>query len=110
MSEAALRPVTAAEGQRWSQGMRRSVLHDAIRETAVWREATSSFCARQIDAKYKALACILMAFEKKWYSAWLEPVEATITAHLKQPLLREDTASKKCALSFQMKLLIFAWC
>ena len=55
----------------------------------------------QVDAKYKALACILMAFEMKWYSTWLEPVEATITAHLKQPLLREDPTTKKCALSLQ---------
>ena len=52
---------------------------------------------RQIDAKYKALARILMAFEKKWYSGWLEPVEATISAHLKQPLLRDDPVSKRCA-------------
>lgn len=39
-----------------------------------------------------------MAFEKKLYGTWLEPVEATITAHLKQPLLREDPVSKRCAL------------
>ena len=52
---------------------------------------------RQIDAKYKALARILMAFEKKWYSGWLEPVESTISAHLNQPLLRDDPVSKRCA-------------
>ena len=40
-----------------------------------------------------------MAFEKKLYGTWLDPVEATITAHLKQPLLREDPASKRCAHS-----------
>lgn len=58
----------------------------------------------QIDTKYKALACILMAFEKKLYGSWLEPVEATITAHLKQPLLREDPANKRCALSSVFKI------
>ncbi len=50
----------------------------------------------QVGAKYEALACLLMAFEKKHYTAWLEPVEATIAAHLKQPLLREDPVTKTC--------------
>ena len=56
----------------------------------------------QVGAKYKALACLLMAFEKKHYTAWLEPVEATIAAHLKQPLLREDPMTKKCASLYSM--------
>ena len=71
-----------------------------------WRDADRSCCARQIDIKYKALACILMAFEKKLYGTWLEPVEATITAHLKQPLLREDPVSKRCAPSSVLKALV----
>lgn len=56
----------------------------------------------QVGANYKALACLLMAFEKKHYTAWLEPVEATIAAHLKQPLLREDPVTKKCASAYSM--------
>ena len=74
-----------------------------------WRDADRSFCAWQIDTKYKALACILMAFEKKLYGTWLDPVEATITAHLKQPLLREDPASKRCARSSVLKKKPW-WC
>ncbi|KAK9825454.1 hypothetical protein WJX81_002895 [Elliptochloris bilobata] len=63
-------------------------------------EWVSSACAVwQIDAKYKNLAYVLMAFENKWYAAWLEPVEATITNHLKQPLLREDPISKKLVVN-----------
>ncbi len=53
----------------------------------------------QVEAKYLALARVMMEFEKHASQGWLESADEASRAHMKLPVLREDTTRNKYVLA-----------